>query len=70
MDKKTIQKLRKRWVSWLVFLITSAFMVPYLFLSGIESVKGAFLFWIVFALAAIYSTIRICTYWSDTDESS
>ncbi len=65
MDKKELSKLRKFWVLFLIILVLSAYIVPYLFLSNFEKMSGAFLYWIVFALVAIFSTIRITKYWRE-----
>ena len=65
MDDKKLSKLRVTWVLWLAVLILSAFIVPYLFLSNVEKVSGAFFYWSIFALIAIFSTIKITKYWSD-----
>ena len=65
MDNKKLSKLRVIWILCLAVLILSAFIVPYLFLSNVEKVSGAFLYWTIFALVAIISTIKITKYWSD-----
>lgn len=65
MDNKDLSKLRKFWVLFLTILVLSAYIVPYLFLSDFETMSGAFLYWIIFALVAIFSTIRITKYWRE-----
>ncbi|MGM0411089.1 MAG: hypothetical protein ACQEQF_10055 [Bacillota bacterium] len=64
MENK-LKKLRKKWILFLLILILSAYIIPYLFLTNIERVSGAFLYWIMFALVAIFSTIKITSYWRD-----
>ncbi len=60
-----LKKLRKKWILFLIILIISAYVVPYLYLNNVEKASGAFLYWIFFALIAIFSTIKITTYWRD-----
>lgn len=60
-----LKKLRKKWVLFLIILVLSAYVVPYLLLSNVERASGAFLYWILFALVAIFSTIKITSYWRD-----
>ena len=68
MSNKQDENLKKKrffWVIWLLVLVISAYVVPYVFLDGVQRIKGAFLFWSIFALVAIGSTIRIISYWRD-----
>ena len=65
MDKNKLDKLRKRWVIFLIILVLSAYIVPYMFLNHIEKASGAFLYWIIFALIAIFTTIKITNYWRE-----
>ncbi len=65
MKKDELKKKRIIWVIWLVILIISAYFVPFVLLRGINQVEASFLYWTVFAVAAILSTIKITTYWSD-----
>lgn len=58
-------KRRLLWVIWLVILILSAYIVPYILLNDINKITGAFLYWTLFALIAIFSTIKIVNYWRD-----
>lgn len=53
------------WVLWFSVLVLAAFVVPFLLLSEITSVYGAFLFWGVFAVAAIASVVFITSGWRD-----
>lgn len=64
-ENEDLKKKRKIWLAWLTFLIISAYVVPYVFLDNVQRVTGAFLFWSIFALVAILSTIRIISYWRD-----
>lgn len=65
MKKDELKKKRFLWVLWLVILIISAYFVPFVLLRGVNQVEASFLYWTVFAIAAILSTIKITTYWSD-----
>jgi hypothetical protein len=65
MKKDELKKKRIIWVIWLAVLIISAYFVPFVLLRGINQVEASFLYWTVFAIAAILSTIKITTYWSD-----
>jgi len=65
MDKNKLKKLRKFWVLFLTILVLSAYIVPYLFLNNFKTINGAFLYWTIFALAAIFSTIKITKYWRE-----
>lgn len=65
MKKDELKKKRFLWVVWLVILIISAYFVPFVLLRGVNQVEASFLYWTVFAIAAILSTIKIITYWSD-----
>ncbi len=57
--------LRKAWIIWLAVLILSAFIVPYTLFSNVPKMTGAFLFWTLFALAAIISIFQVTNYWRD-----
>lgn len=65
MDNKKLSKLRFIWIFWLILLILSAFIIPYQFLNEVKSISGAFLYWSIFAIVAIFSTIKITSYWRD-----
>ncbi len=65
MEKDELKKKRLLWVLWLVLLIVSAYFVPFVLLRGVNQVEASFLYWTIFAIAAILSTIKITTYWSD-----
>lgn len=65
MDKNELNKKRVLWIVWLIVLIISAYFVPYIILRNVNQIEASFLYWTLFALAAIISTIKITTYWSD-----
>lgn len=69
MLEKKMKKLRINWIMWLIFLVSLAYIIPYLFIGGIGKVTASFLFWTLFAVAAILSTVKIISYWRDTDDS-
>jgi hypothetical protein len=55
----------KKWVFIFFVLVLSAYVVPYMFLSNVASVYGAFLYWNVFALVAITLIIVVTNKWRD-----
>lgn len=60
--------LRRRgmiWVGVLLGLVILGYLVPFTVLSGVEAWYGSFLFWIVFALAAIGLNVAITSRWRD-----
>ncbi|MBS3811164.1 MAG: hypothetical protein KGY44_04795 [Halanaerobiales bacterium] len=65
MDKKQLKKKRIYWVLWLVALILSAYFVPFVLLRNVNQIEASFLFWTIFAILAIISTIKITSYWSE-----
>lgn len=65
MDKNKLSKKRLKWIIWLLALIISAYFVPYVLLRNVNQIEASFLYWTLFALVAIISTIKITTYWSD-----
>ncbi|MFO7815606.1 MAG: hypothetical protein R6V14_07765 [Halanaerobiales bacterium] len=65
MEKDELKRKRFLWVFWLVILIISAYFVPFVLLRNANQVEASFLYWTVFAIAAILSTIKITSYWSD-----
>jgi len=60
-----LKKLRLLYVALILLLVLSALTVPYLMLNSINLFRGAFLFWLFFALIVIFLTIKITTYWRD-----
>lgn len=65
MKKNKLKKLRILFVSLILILIISAFVVPYTLLNSINLFRGAFLFWVIFALLVIFLTIKITSYWRE-----
>ncbi len=65
MDKDELKKKRFFWIVWLLALILSAYFVPYVLLRNVNQIEASFLYWTIFAVLAIISTIKITTYWSD-----
>ncbi|MDZ7671706.1 MAG: hypothetical protein U5K53_02570 [Halanaerobiales bacterium] len=65
MDKDELKKKRNFWIIWLLALILSAYFVPYVLLRNVNQIEASFLYWTIFAVLAIISTIKITTYWSD-----
>ncbi|HKL13932.1 MAG TPA: hypothetical protein VJ907_10030 [Halanaerobiales bacterium] len=65
MNKDELNKKRLFWVLWLLVLILSAYFVPFVLLRDVNQIEASFLYWTIFAILAIFSTIKITTYWSD-----
>ncbi|MGM0499462.1 MAG: hypothetical protein ACQERL_04520 [Bacillota bacterium] len=63
MENDKLKKLRLLYAALILMLVLSAFAVPYLMLNSINLFRGAFLFWLLFALIVIFLTIKITTYW-------
>lgn len=64
-DKKRLKSRRVRWFVWLLILVLSAYIVPYLFLEDTNKATGSFFFWTAFAITAIISTFKIIGMWRD-----
>ncbi|SDH25190.1 hypothetical protein [Halanaerobium congolense] len=65
MGNDKLKKIRLLYVALILLLVLSALTVPYLMLNSINLFRGAFLFWLFFALIVIFLTIKITTYWRD-----
>ncbi|AZO94657.1 hypothetical protein [Halocella sp. SP3-1] len=66
-SKRKSRLSRKRWF-WFIclsLLILSAYIVPYVFLGDIARITASFLYWTLFAVLAIFFTIRIIKNWRD-----
>jgi hypothetical protein len=60
--------LERRGVVWagiVLILVVSAYLVPYMLLSGMDAWYGSFLFWTVFGLAAIVAIWAMTRSWRD-----
>lgn len=64
-NQNKLKKLRLFYIILILLLVFSAFAVPYTMLKEINLFRGAFLFWVLFALTVIFLTIKITTYWSE-----
>lgn len=53
------------WAGAMLVLVLSAFVVPYTLLSGVDVWYGAFLFWVIFGLAAIGMIVAMTSSWRD-----
>jgi len=60
-----LNKKRIYWLVGLILLVLSAYIIPYLFIGDISRITASFLFWTVFAIIAIISTIKITGYWRE-----
>ncbi len=61
-------ELRKKRIFWAIYfllLVILAFAVPFVFLNQVAAFHGAFLFWCLFALAAIIGVAKITAHWPD-----
>lgn len=65
MKNDQLKKLRLLYLSLILVLVVSAFVVPYTLLNSINLFRGAFLFWLIFALIVIFLTIKITSYWRE-----
>lgn len=65
MDKNELKKKRFIFLLLIIALVVSAYLVPYVFLSRINTVFGAFSYWTIFSLLVIYITIKITSYWRE-----
>ena len=65
MNKEELNKKRLFWIIWLIVLLLSAYFVPFVLLRDVNQIEASFLYWTIFAVLAILSTIKITTYWSD-----
>jgi hypothetical protein len=55
------------WV-WFVFLLALDIVIPWYVLTNVEKVSGAFLFWTIWAVAAIISVFVILSKWRGVEE--
>ncbi len=53
------------WITWFGFLLLLDYTIPYKLLSGVSKFHGAFLFWNLFAIAAIVSIFVLLWKWRD-----
>ena len=53
------------WLIWFLFLFFVDFFVPFTWLSQVQKVTGAFLFWVVWTLVAIASMFVIFLGWRE-----
>lgn len=53
------------WAGVMLALVVAAYTVPYTLLSGVDAWYGAFLFWVLFGLAAIGVNAAISRSWRD-----
>ena len=60
-----LKKARLAWTLWFALLVLSAFIVPYAWLGRIPRASASFLYWVLFALAAVVSTGAVMRRWRD-----
>jgi hypothetical protein len=53
------------WCGLMAVLVGLAYVVPYTVLSGVDAWYGAFLFWTLFAVAAIAGILLVAAGWRD-----
>ena len=59
-----MSKLALAWL-WLVFLVVLDFVFPWFVFRHVVKMSGSFLFWVVWALAAIVSSFSIFLKWRE-----
>lgn len=62
-DKRRLDA--RPWVIFFIVLVVAGVAVPYLFLTNIAKVYGAFLFWLVFSITAVAAVGKITAQWRD-----
>jgi len=67
MDGNGSQGSNKRasrgWLMWFIFLFFLDLVVPFTWLSHVQKVTGAFLFWILWTIVALASMFAIFLKW-------
>ena len=55
------------WVGWFSILLLVNFILPYTLLADIASVKGSFLFWLLWAGVAVVSMFMMFLPWREDE---
>ena len=58
------------WIGWFVFLLLVDFIVPFTLLARVASVKGSFLFWLIWAGVAVFSMFMMFLRWHDNEPAT
>ena len=53
------------WVGWFAILLLVNFILPFTLLARVASVKGSFLFWLIWIGVAIFSMFMMFMTWQD-----
>jgi len=59
-----MSKLRGAWV-WFVFMLVLDIVIPWAALTHVQTLGGAFTFWIIWVIVAIISAFVIFTKWME-----
>ena len=59
------RKAPTAWLIWFLFLFLVDLTVPFVWLSEIQKVTGAFLFWTIWTIVAIVSMFAIFLAWRE-----
>jgi hypothetical protein len=59
----TRKKAPRRWLMWFLFLFVLDLLVPFAWLSQVQKITGAFLFWTLWTIVAIVSMFLIFLKW-------
>jgi hypothetical protein len=62
---ETARKGSILWLIWFLFLFVVDFLVPFTWLSQVQKITGALLFWIIWTLVAIISMFVIFLGWRE-----
>ncbi len=53
------------WIGWFTFLFVLDFTLPFLVFDKVPTIKGSFLFWLLWVIVAIVSMFIIFLQWRD-----
>jgi uncharacterized membrane protein YedE/YeeE len=53
------------WLIWFLVLFLLDFLVPFVWLSSVQKVTGAFLFWTIWTVVAIVSMFAVFLRWRE-----
>jgi len=62
-----MQKSFVLWVIWFVFLFILDFFIPFFLLTDVPTLKGSFLFWMVWILVAVVSMFIMFLPWQENE---
>jgi len=53
------------WIAWFTLLLLIDFILPFTLLAGVASIKGSFLFWLIWAGVAVVSMFVMFMPWRE-----